>query len=166
MLLYLMRHEKAFDRADPMCPPDPERPLTAKGRRKTEAVVRGLVRLDIRPDQIITSPYTRARETAEIAQSLLDDGQTPMHESLALTPSSEPGLTLARLREIDADAVLAVGHLPNLDLVLARALGLDWGAVTHLKKAGVAALEVGRAIGERARLLWLMSPRVLAELGS
>ena len=37
MILYLVRHGIAVDPNDPKSPPEPERPLTAKGVQKTRA---------------------------------------------------------------------------------------------------------------------------------
>src|SRR5262249_49031694 len=66
MQLYIVRHGIAIDREDPKSPPDPERFLTEEGIEKTKEVARGVVRLGIVPDLLISSPYVRAMQTAEI----------------------------------------------------------------------------------------------------
>ena len=66
MHLYLVRHGIAMDREDPNCPPDTERPLTPKGMKRTHAAALGLHALKIHPDAVLTSPWLRAVQTAEI----------------------------------------------------------------------------------------------------
>ena len=66
MILYIVRHGIAVDRSDPNSPPDPERPLTARGIKKTRLAALGLAKFDIKPDPFITSPLIRAVQTAEI----------------------------------------------------------------------------------------------------
>ena len=66
MILYIVRHGIAVDRTDPKSPPEPERPLTAKGVQKTRSAALGLKELGVKPDVLITSPYVRAAQTAEI----------------------------------------------------------------------------------------------------
>ena len=79
MILYLVRHGIAVDRNDPKSPPEPERPLTAKGVQKTRAAALGLQALGAKPDVLITSPYVRAAQTAEI-----------FAEALGFSPAENP----------------------------------------------------------------------------
>ena len=62
--LVLVRHAEAEDRAAGT--PDPERALVAAGRRSARATGRGLAALKIAPGCVVTSPYPRAYETAEL----------------------------------------------------------------------------------------------------
>src|SRR6202140_5468933 len=66
MRLYLVRHGVAVDREDPDSPPDTERPLTPKGVKKSHAAAVGLRALGVKPDAVLTSPWLRAVQTAEI----------------------------------------------------------------------------------------------------
>ena len=63
--LYLIRHALAEERGDKW-PDDSRRPLTAGGIAKMKKTARGLARLDIRLDVILTSPLVRTRQTADI----------------------------------------------------------------------------------------------------
>ena len=67
MLLYLVRHGIAVDREDPNSPPDPERPLTPRGMKRTHAAALGLAAMKIEPDAVLTSPWLRAVQTAQLA---------------------------------------------------------------------------------------------------
>ena len=72
MQLYIVRHGMAIDREEPKCPPDPERYLTEEGMEKTKGVAKGLAALGATPGLLVSSPYTRAVQTAEIFADALD----------------------------------------------------------------------------------------------
>ena len=66
MEIYVVRHGIAIDREDPKCPPDPERYLTEEGIEKTKRVAAAVAALSSTPDVLLSSPYVRATQTAEI----------------------------------------------------------------------------------------------------
>lgn len=63
MTLYLVRHAHA-GQSRPNDPNDHLRPLSRKGRRQAETLERACAALGLRFDQLFSSPYTRAAETA------------------------------------------------------------------------------------------------------
>jgi phosphohistidine phosphatase len=137
--VHLLRHGIAIDPTDPACPTDPERYLTDKGKSRARVGARGLKALGIAPELIVTSPYVRARQTAEIAREEL--GDLPLLESDLLIPMAEPSRIVELLRARTELNILCVGHAPNLDLVAAHLVGAD-DPVTSLKKAGAASIEI------------------------
>src|SRR6202047_4631988 len=90
MILYLVRHGIAVDRADPKSPPEAERPLTAKGVQKTRLAALGLRALGAKPDVLITSPYVRAAQTAEIFAEALGFPPAKIRVHDALKPAGNP----------------------------------------------------------------------------
>ncbi|MGB7437560.1 MAG: histidine phosphatase family protein, partial [Candidatus Acidiferrum sp.] len=66
MQLYIVRHGVAIDREDPKCPADPDRFLTDEGIEKTRLAAEGVAEIAAVPDLILTSPYVRAVQTAEL----------------------------------------------------------------------------------------------------
>ncbi len=62
--LYLIRHGVAEERGEAW-PDDFKRPLTADGMSRLRKSVRGLARLGVSFDVIVTSPLVRTRQTAE-----------------------------------------------------------------------------------------------------
>ncbi len=162
MLLILLRHGIAHDRLDPACPPDFERALTEKGRRRTRAAVAGLRALGVAVDVVGSSPLVRAVQTAEIARQVLEPTDATRLELDALEPFGDPREVLADVAEAGRDAVLLAGHAPSLDRVVAAAVGAP-RPLTHLKKAGVACLELEPGGG---RLVWLHEPRALRRIAS
>ena len=68
----MIRHAIAVERTPEMV--DADRQLTDRGRRRFKQVVRGLRTLDLRIDRILSSPWRRAAETADLALPLLRAG--------------------------------------------------------------------------------------------
>lgn len=167
MRVILMRHGIAHDRADPACPPDPERALTPDGEKKTRKAVRGLLKVGCAPTRVLTSPYRRARETAALVAQVfgLDDAKITLTE--ALLPEAPPHALFQQLYAFhnSDEEILCTGHSPNLDKVLALALTGERAPVTALKKAGAALLTIEDLPRTRGALVWLMPPKVLADLG-
>jgi phosphohistidine phosphatase len=137
--VHLLRHGIAIDPTDPACPTDPERFLTDKGKTRARVGARGLAALGIAPEIIVSSPYVRAQQTAEIASEEL--GGVPVVASDLLVPMAEPSRIVELLRARAEQNIMCVGHSPNLDLVVAYLIGAD-APVTSLKKAGCASIEL------------------------
>ena len=165
MWVHIFRHGIAIDPTDPACPTDPQRFLTDKGKARTRAGARGLKAIGIAPDLIVTSPYVRARQTAEILREELAP-ETPLEESDALTPMADPTRIVELLRERAEQNVMCVGHAPHLDLLVAYLAGTD-EPVTSLKKAGCASLEVrtGRPGAGTGLVVGVYPASVLRKLG-
>src|SRR5580693_4225458 len=102
MLLYIVRHGVAMDPTDPKSPPEPERPLTAKGVQKTRAAALGLRAWGAKPDVLITSPYVRAAQTAEIFAETLGFPPQKIRAHDALKPASDPADILKELIRLRA----------------------------------------------------------------
>lgn len=163
MVLYLIRHGIAVDRTDPKCPPEAERPLTARGVQKTRSAALGLSALGAKPDVMISSPYVRAVQTAEIFAEALGYALEKIRANDNLKPGGNPAEILKELAHLRTKEVACFGHAPNLDLLVAQLSGAR-GAFTELKKAGAACFEQVSAHG-RWELRWLLTPKVLRDLG-
>ena len=80
---------------------------------------RGLRRLDIKFDGILTSPVLRARQTAEIVAATLGM-ESRLEEISGLAPeSSVEHLLFGLTRYQDREHLLLVGHQPLLGQMLA-----------------------------------------------
>jgi len=161
MELYIVRHGIAIDREDPKCPADPERYLTEEGVEKTKGVAKGLAALGVAPGLFLTSPYTRALQTAEIFADALDYARQKIRRSELLLPGAEPTLLFRELaREKQASSIFLFGHAPHLDDVVATVLGSKKHG-TALIKAGVALLDLKRISQPTDSLAWLATPKLL-----
>ena len=90
MQLYIVRHGIAIDREDPKCPPDPERYLTEEGVEKTKQVAKGVAALGVTANLLLTSPYVRAAQTAQIFASALEYAKQKIRRTDLLLPGAEP----------------------------------------------------------------------------
>lgn len=161
MDLYIVRHGIAIDRQDPKCPPDPERYLTEEGIDKAKQVARGVVALGVTAELLISSPYVRAMQTAEIFASALGYSRQKIRRSDLLLPGAEPSMLFRELaKDKHSSSIFVFGHAPHLDELIAAALA-NKRNISSLKKAGVAALKLKRISPPSAELLWLATPRLL-----
>ena len=158
--LLLLRHGIAEERRADLA--DGRRSLTPEGRQRTDAVLQRLLELGLACDLLLSSPYTRARQTAELARLA---GLAPDLElAAALAPEGE-SWSLLQLWLADTSPrpgwrrLALVGHEPDLGQLAARLIGAPAGAIT-LKKAGVALVALPQD-GSAARLKLLLSPRSL-----
>jgi phosphohistidine phosphatase len=161
MDLYIVRHGIAIDREDPKCPPDPERYLTEEGIEKTKQVAKGVASLGVTADLLLSSPYVRATQTAEIFANALEYPKQKIRRTDLLLPGADPSMLFRELaKDKHSSSVFLFGHAPQLDEILAAAFAFKHN-ITALKKAGVAALKLKRVSPPSAELLWVGTPRLL-----
>jgi phosphohistidine phosphatase len=161
MQLYIVRHGIAIDREDPKCPSEAERYLTEEGVEKTKQVAKGLAALGLQADLMVSSPYTRAMQTAAIFASALEYSKQKIRRSDGLLPAAEPGAFLRELaREKNFSSVFCFGHAPHVDGLLAAAVGVPHH-ITSMKKSGVAFVELKRLSPPNGQLVWLITPKLI-----
>jgi phosphohistidine phosphatase len=161
MQLYIVRHGIAIDREDPQSPPEAERYLTEEGIEKTKQVAESIAALGISADLLVSSPYVRAIQTAEIFASALDYARQKIGRSEALLPGAEPGAFFRELaRQKEVSTVFCFGHAPHVDELVAAAMGVK-RHITEMKKAGVALVELKRISPPRGQLVWLVTPKLV-----
>jgi phosphohistidine phosphatase len=165
MQFFIVRHGIAVDREDPMCPADPDRYLTEEGIEKTRQVAKGVAEVGAIPELIITSPYVRAWQTAEIFAEELEYSKQKIRKSDLLLPGAEPLQLFRELaKDKDFSVVFVFGHAPHLDDLLATAVATKHH-ITSLKKAGVALVELRRLVPPSGELVWLATPKLLRKAG-
>lgn len=164
MSLYLVRHGVAIDREDPDCPAETERFLTPKGIKKTREVAFGLNALGVKPDAMLTSPWLRAVQTAEIFAEVLGYPSKKIVSTSALKGTSTPIDLFRELAKMKAKEVMCFGHEPHLHMVIGQLVHTGV-RITELKKAGVALLQLERISPPQGQLIALYPPRTLRLLG-
>jgi phosphohistidine phosphatase SixA len=131
MIVTLLRHGVAVDRADPRSPPDFERPLTVEGRNRAESALRGLRALGVKPDRLLASPWVRCQQTARLAIQALGLPRRALVTSELLAPGVDPRAIWEHLATLGAGSILLVGHGGTLEPIAGVALGLP----THIPNA-------------------------------
>lgn len=160
--LYILRHGIAVARDTPGIAGD-DRPLTATGRKRMRQIGRGLRRLDIEPDRIVSSPLPRAWQTAEIAADALGISDR-LEASEMLRDDRDPQAIREWLRSRTDGRLMIVGHNPGLSHLLSLLVtGSTDSLPCELKKGAVAALSSGDGGGYA--LDWIAPPRILRRLG-
>ena len=160
----LFRHGIARDRQD-WKGEDEDRPLTEKGATRTRQSGRGLLTLQVAPTHILSSPLRRARETAEILQSLLPS-KPKIQIRNELAPEMAPRLLLSLLDTLPPDAVVwCIGHEPHLSTTAGILLAGKSCAGLGLKKAGACLIHIGEAARPTTgRLEWWLTAAQLRAL--
>jgi phosphohistidine phosphatase len=168
MRLYFLRHGRAAEPRD--WPGDDfARPLTPQGREELRDVAKGLRRLNLRLDAILTSPVARARETAEIvaAELGLAAEQTPL---LALGCGMSELTALVMAHQQDHNVML-VGHEPDLMLMIGRLIAANTRAHVTLAKGACCRVDLpapessAQKLAGTGDLVWLLRAAHLARIG-
>ena len=167
MDLYVLRHGIAADRSMREYPNDDERPLTPKGIRRMARQVKGLNSIGLSVDVILTSPLTRAFETAEIVHKGLKKAG-PLVFCEALSPTGEPSRLLERIESeySSASGVMIVGHEPYLSSLIAVLVSGDLEPVSRLKKGALCKVRIpSLEYGQCGWIEWSLTPKQMVKLG-
>jgi phosphohistidine phosphatase len=157
--LYLLRHAKSSWKESGI--PDHDRPLNGRGRRAGKAIGAHLREQRVKPELVLCSSATRARQTFERLEPL---DAREVHIERELYAADAPTL-LARLRDVPetAASVMVIAHNPGLaDLVRVLAqleTEFPTGALATLRFDGPwASLEK-----DTAELVAFVKPRELVD---
>ena len=149
--LVLLRHGIAEDAKDGQ--DDLDRELTAKGRRRMNAIAAGLARVFPEAEAIYSSPAIRAMQTAE---PVAKEYELKFQKNDALAPGKPPRKLVD---DVKVDYAIFVGHEPTLSALMLD-LTNTRGAM-ELKKGGCYGIAFD---GDAARLEWVLTPGVLRRL--
>ena len=140
MLFYLLRHADA----QPTNVTDAARELTAKGLEQARTVAAFCERKGVRPALILTSPYRRTVQTAEIVANALKLEGGPQAEKF-LESGMDPEMALSELQAFGwAQSLMIVGHQPDLGMLATTLLGLSDAGAFSFGKATLVCLRVER----------------------
>jgi phosphohistidine phosphatase len=166
MELYILRHAIAEAAPNPPSGGDSRRRLTAEGAEKMRRAAKGIKALELSFDLILSSPYLRAKETAEIVADVLHAARR-LETSSLLQPDGSLKEFIEELKKKHGEkkSVLLVGHEPGLSRLIS--VLTSSGAQTSIEfkkgalcKLNTETLEYGRC----ATLEWLLTNRQLRRL--
>ena len=166
MMLSLLRHGIAVEPGNPGYDEDSARPLTAKGERRMRRIAEGMLPLGLAYDLILSSPYLRARQTADIVAQIL---KTPegVHLADVLTPEGNPRRLIEAIHtdHRERQDILLVGHEPYLSRLISVLLTGNPNLPVIMKRGGLCTLDVeALRFGRCASLVYLLTPRQLRRL--
>jgi phosphohistidine phosphatase len=165
MRIYLIRHSNAIDPGTPGYEDDSLRPLTEKGRDKMKRISAALKELDVKPDLIISSPYVRAKQTAEILAKVLKYKHELIFNEM-LVPMGNPDNIIGEINEkYSVDELILVGHEPCFSVLIGTLVAENPDLAFNIKNGGVCCLSSDDLHTDRkATLDWLLTPKILTEL--
>lgn len=156
MQILLLRHGIAAGHAP--SGRDADRKLTGDGEKKLRQVLSVAKEAGVAPSLIVSSPYRRAVETAEIAASVLGYRQQIV-QAAALTPGGSPEAVWEELRaHKDEREVLLAGHEPLFSALAAYLLNSPSLAVDFKKGALLRVDTLSFGASPRCELRWLLTP--------
>ena len=160
--IYVVRHAIAEERGADW-PDDSKRPLTERGAKQFRQTARALRKLDVSIDVILTSPFTRARQTAELLAEALDPLPSIVNvESLA--PGAAHATLIADLtKHARRETIALVGHEPGIGATAARLAGLRHRL--EFRKGAICRIDLDELPPGRAgNLRWFAPPRLLRRI--
>jgi phosphohistidine phosphatase len=164
MNLYFLRHGIAVEPGTAGYEKDADRPLTPEGERKLGQIAEAMKALELTFDLILSSPYLRARQTAEIvAEAFTARKKLQFSSSLACGGDTKELVNdLNRLRPYPEN-VLLVGHEPYLSGLISLLVADNTTSAVVMKKGGLCKLSTeSLKHGRCAALAWLLTPKQMA----
>src|SRR5262245_59576712 len=131
---YILRHGIAVDRGTPGYKKDSDRPLTNEGEEKMHQIAKAILAMDLNFDLILSSPYVRAQQTAQIVAAELDEEVTFTD---FLVPDGNPLELIREINDEKPQCVLLVGHEPDLSQLVSILMTGDSQSTIELKKGGL-----------------------------
>jgi phosphohistidine phosphatase len=158
MQVYLLRHGVA-EVARPGTR-DSDRHLTAEGRKRLRGVLKRAAGAGLSPTMIISSPYTRALETAETAAEVLKFGGEILR-TRALAPGGAPEGVWQEIRVHKEEAqILLTGHEPQFSALTSYLLSSPALRVDFKKGAMVRIDFESIGVKPHGTLKWLIAPKM------
>jgi phosphohistidine phosphatase SixA/ADP-ribose pyrophosphatase YjhB (NUDIX family) len=154
VILYFLRHGDAGPYLGPA--DDAGRELTAAGVAALQAAAPLWRSLGLRPDVVLSSPLTRARQTAELFAAGVGLADAPIEDE-RLGPGAEWGdLARAIATHPEAGRVLFIGHEPDLSGAVRLLTG---ASAIRLRPGGIACVDFpGDPQPGAGELAWLLDP--------
>ncbi|PJZ71354.1 phosphohistidine phosphatase SixA [Leptospira perolatii] len=159
MKIIIARHGEAEPASDDG--KDSSRELTQKGKEDAEKMATFL-QTGFHIKKIFHSPFLRTMKTAEIYSRILKP-ELETESTLDLAPGENYGGILPRLKEYsNSDAILIVGHSPDVSIFAERLLGISGVGKSFLFTPGSAlAINVPREKMHDGQIIWFVSPDFL-----
>ncbi len=160
--LYVIRHAVAEERGDAW-PDDTKRPLSEDGIARMRKAARGLSRIGLALDVVLTSSLVRAKQTAELVAAALNP-KPPISVVDSLAPG---GTYLEIVADLEKHArrkrIALVGHEPGIGEFAARLIGSRHSI--EFRKGAVCRIDLDAIPpSSPGDLRWLLTPKILRSI--
>jgi phosphohistidine phosphatase len=158
----LIRHAVAEERGDEW-PDDAKRPLSDDGASRMHKAARGLDRLGVTLDVVVTSALVRAKQTAELVAGAMNP-RPPIVTADSLAPDGNYQAIIADLeKQAKRTRIAIVGHEPGIGEFAARLIGSRHSI--EFKKGAVCRIDVDALPPSGpGDLRWLLTPKILRSI--
>ncbi|MBX9947520.1 MAG: phosphohistidine phosphatase SixA [Candidatus Obscuribacterales bacterium] len=166
MKIYLMRHATAVERLGGAILNDSQRPLTDDGRAETRMMANALKKLNAKPTLVVSSPLTRARQTAEIIHEVLGT-EAELKVADGLAPGGTSSEVFKNLKKFPPfEDIFMVGHEPDIGRLAADLMLAGPEVMISFKKAAVIRVDVQDLPPTwPGSLKWFLTPKVANLMG-
>jgi phosphohistidine phosphatase len=160
--IYVIRHGLAEERGDAF-PDDAKRPLSEDGISGMRKAARGLARLGVTIDVVLTSALVRAKQTAELVAGGLNP-RPPVSTVESLAPGGTYQEIVADLeKQSRRKRIALVGHEPGIGEFAARLIGSRHPIA--FKKGAVCRIDVDSLPPSGpGDLRWLLTSKILRSI--
>ena len=160
MIVYFLRHASAGQHK--IVPKqDEKRAIDKIGEQQSRDVGRALAGLGVKVDAIVSSPLTRAMQTAELAAK-----EFGHKNKIVISDAMRPEASYDQFHDLLAqyrksNAIMVVGHNPSITEFLIHLLtGSEHCQCVDFKKGAVAKVEVQEG---KCVLNWLFTPKMASK---
>jgi phosphohistidine phosphatase len=163
MDLYIFRHGIAHELS--RSGHDRDRELTSEGEQKTRDAGKALRKLGVEFDLVLSSPFARAWQTAEIlVKELKCEDLLRKCEALASGEPSAGVLAELKREARKSNSILLVGHEPDLSQLISILLSGSPRLSIVMKKGGLCKLTCDVPDAGAATLEWLLTPKLFERM--
>jgi phosphohistidine phosphatase len=165
MIIYFVRHAKAKKRniLSFSAHDDQSRPLVKSGVSDFKNVLNRFQHKLVNPTILLSSPYLRAIQTAQILSKRLKLGIVEVDN---IFPDSDPQNFLNWLEQSAVkENLIVVGHEPNLSKIISLLMGSSDQKIIKLKKSSITAIEISDlsfGLTRNNLLLWSVNPQLVS----
>lgn len=154
--IYILRHGHAEKVSNVLS--DFDRALTVEGIEKINRLGSFLNTLEVGPDIVLSSPFLRAKQTAEVLVSNLNHKPEIKIVDFLSCGASSKDISKGLLDYSVNKSILIVGHSPDLDVFLGKLIG---AGKVNLKKGALAKVNFENNIEISGELEWLITPKII-----
>ena len=154
MDLYLIRHGEAGTH-NPQGD-DSQRPLTDEGVARMKRQAATLIHWGVKVDVLLSSPFTRARQTADIVGKALS--VAVINEDVLQCGFGIDALPALLKKYESAKHLMLAGHEPDLSTVLSGIVG---GGSFRMEKGSLARIRIKTITPPTGTALWFLTPELM-----
>ena len=157
--IYILRHGHAQNTANGLN--DFDRTLTEEGIEKINKLSLFFNSLNISLEFVLSSPYVRAKQTAEIFISNLTSKPDLKIVDFLSCGASSKEISRELMEYSSSKNLLLVGHSPDLEIFLGKIVGAE--RIT-LKKGALAKVSFENSIEMSGELEWLITSKLVKKI--